>query len=215
MNNTFISNIINLIKIQKSIKICFFEDLIDKFYKLYCIHLNNKNFINELCNLYYSNNTFTNKNILYNTILPIIIKNNDSEFYKILSLYKNTDDITHKHYLIKSLSYTNNIENFIILLEQYDKLVKTQDYKTFFTNLSKNHKFQKLVIMFCITKYNNSISYERKNFLEIINKISIDVYDDNNIDLLVNFFNNIDKNEHKLIINKIKNIITLNRNIFN
>lgn len=187
-------------------KIYYLKELIEEFLEMNCIHFENKKYINIVYKIYKNNNK-----CIFTSILKTIIKYDINEFCKIYKMGIDSDIIT-KNDILYSLTHTTSEINFIYLLNNYKKVVKKQDYYSYFYSLSKNKLFQKKVIEFIMNKYNES--NEKKTFIHILCKISVNIYNENEILSVLNFLEKINSKEHFLTINKIRDILDFNTKIF-
>jgi hypothetical protein len=137
--------------------------------------------------------------------------NSDNKYFNnMITLLKQENDISIRKYIIESLSHVTNLDNFTHLINNYQDYVKEQDYISYFHYLSKNHKHQKILIDFLINIFDKN---NKKIILEIFLIIISNVYDIEYINMIDNYIQY--HNNNVLIVNKIKDVILLNKKIIN
>jgi hypothetical protein len=227
MNKTKKMEIINTIKkiiskklddyVQKLIySDCkYLELILDEIFIILAIHFENKKIINLLYNIYLSenktsleNNSFNNY-IFSKSIFRIILKYyQNKEIHNLLNLYKNYENIQIRNSIIESFEFLNNT-NFDKIFLNFKNIIKSQDYKLFFSSISKNVSNQTYIVDYWI-KNSKTISKSDEIRYSILKSICINIFSNDLIDLVKKYINQHNLEQYHLIQVKIIDILENN-----
>ena len=176
------------------------ELIINELLILFCINLEEKQFINIAINLF--KNQGDNK-IFSNSLFKIINKYNFKE--KNIILKKNLNNKTINS-IIESYEYID--KNYFKFIINNIEIIKKQNYINFFVSLSNNIILQKEIVTYY---FDNIDKLNVNNYLKenIILNMAEFVYDKILFDEIVNFINK-QNDFDKIIKNKIIEILELN-----
>jgi len=217
INTNLNNNIINLCWDTISTSNNFSEFILDNILILETIKLKNNNLIEMVKKIYdYQNNLILDSPNYYNnyylskTIFSVIIKYyQDSEIDNILNILTTCNNALIIDTIIGCFSLLND-KNFDIIFKKYHNLIKSQDYSLFFNSISKVISKQEFIIDYWIC-YNSKISTINEITFKILLNISKNIYNLKLINKLLNYLEKNINNNNKLIVNKIKDILTTNK----
>ena len=96
----------------------------------------------------------------------------------------------------------------------YNHIIKSQDYELFFWSISKICSKQDFLINYWINK-REQITHIQKIQYKILKKISLNIYNINLINKIIKYIESIYFNKHKLILDKILDILKNNKITYN
>jgi tricorn protease interacting factor F2/3 len=209
----FIKSIIKL----KNGKILYSEELLNDILVLLTIYLKDNIIINYCKDLFNKNFEIykNNKNFYLNKSLFKIINNYYPQYtIKIYNLLldenTNSDIINH---VIESFEFINMkyykqiIENELYIIHKF----KLQNYTLLFSSISRNINVQINLIKYIISKSNN-LDKNHEIFLHILQKISLNLYNKDLINIYIKFLQLIKNDKDKISYNKIFDILEINKN---
>ena len=215
IKNTFEQKILFYTKKILNTKITYTEMIIEQILLLEGLEIENNNILNVIKSIYIDNNMlFSNSQIYFTKIVyKYLMKyNQDEQIDNILSIIKNSKKITHINNAIESLHYLSD-KNFDKVFQNYKSLLKSQDYIMFFSTISKITSKQTTIINYWIDSHHTILSDDEIQY-KILKVMCYNIYNNNLINIILNY---IDKNYLKtknIIILKIKNILETNNIIY-
>ena len=193
------------------------EFVLENILTIKIIKFNDINLINMIKNMYdYQNDliikssSYFNHYYLSKIIFNVIMKYyQDTEFNYLLNILKTCSNTQIIDNIIGSFLYLND-NNFNIVFNNYSQLIKSQDYHLFFSSISKIVSKQEFIIDYWIY-YRYKISSIDEITFNILKNISKNIFDLRLIKKILNYLKLILDNKNKLIIDKIKDILTTNK----
>jgi hypothetical protein len=200
------------------------EMILDQIFIFETINIQNNDFIQLAYKIYKNqmNQVQINKdnfNFFYmgESIFKIILKyyqngkfdkGFDTEFEHIINILKTCTNVHIITNIITSLSYLND-KNFYIIFNEFENIIKSQDYVLFFSSISKNIDKQEYIINYWI---NNSEKLNCPNEikLKILQAIVYNTYNPILVNVLFDYIKLIYNNKNKLILDKIYDILESN-----
>jgi hypothetical protein len=157
-------------------------------------------------------NSFLKKNkikcFFKKTFFLGIIKNfQDDKINVILNLLKTNEEPEIITYILESFLMLND-NNFDIIFNNYKNYIKSQNYNLFFYSISKIKSKQEFLINDWFDNYN--INDNQESQLNILQKISSNIYKIELINNLLLKIKNIYSNKYKLTFDKIIDILNTN-----
>ena len=216
-----------IIKLSKNIITThpfYMEMILDQIFIFETINIQNNDFIQLAYKIYKNqmNQVQINKdnfNFFYmgESIFKIILKyyqndkfdkGFDTEFEHIINILKTCTNVHIITNIITSLSYLND-KNFYIIFNEFENIIKSQDYVLFFSSISKNIDKQEYIINYWI---NNSEKLNCPNEikLKILQAIVYNTYNPILVNVLFDYIKLIYNNKNKLILDKIYDILESN-----
>lgn len=193
----------------------FIEEFINQILILLCINLNDSKIIKLSKKLFYKSlNLYleTKKFYLSKSLFKIIINSYPKYSLLIYDLINKNITPIYINDIIDSLQYLD-LNNYNKIICNFNKNIKLQDYSLFFTSLSKNCILQKYVVDFIIN--NNHINNNKELFFKILKNIAQFTFDYNICELITNFIQKKKYENYIISINRIMDIIAINKNILN
>lgn len=193
------------------------EFVLENIFTLKAIKLEEKNLITMMYKLYLYQNelvakmpNYYDKYYLPKTIFCVVMKYyQDIEFDNLLNILNNCSNVNIIDILISSFLYLND-KNFDYIFNNYSQLIKSQDHPLFFSSISKIVSKQELVIDYWISNRDKISSIDEIQF-KIIKNISKNIFDIQLIEKINNYLNQTYVEKNKLVIEKIKDILSSNK----
>jgi hypothetical protein len=157
-------------------------ELVNTIYKLKTIYFKDNQVIEKLYQMYVNGQY---DNLTVDCIITNIVVNYPDQIEKLFDQIINNDSINNNN-LIKSLQYIDS-SNFNIFVNKFIHIIKFSDIHTFFSNVVTNSK---IVVPVVKMIYKNYKSIDEKLLHEIIQGITINLYNDQSINLMIDLINN-------------------------
>lgn len=127
---------------------------------------------------------------LHEVLFKLMIKfNNDKEIIEKIENIKNTtSDVFVRNSALWATTYSKNKEYLNNIMNNIFNNVKLQDIATFILFLSKNLLIQKEIIQFIFAEVKNNSNVTYKNFANIIERITPNIYDNELLKILKDFY---------------------------
>ena len=217
IKNNLNNQLVNLSQKLLSSSSKYSELVLENIFTLKAIKLEEKNLIIMIYKLYLYQNklsvkipNYYNKYYLPKTIFSIVMKYyQDVEFDNLLGILKTCSNVQIIDIIVSSFSYLND-KNFDYIFNDYSHLIKSQDLPLFFYSISKNVSKQEYVIDYWITNRVKVTSIDEIQF-KILKNISKNIYNIQLIEKITNYLNQIYVEKNKLVIDKIKDILSSNK----
>ena len=183
------------------------NDFIQLAYKIYKNQMNQVQINKDNFNFFYMGESIF-KIILKYYQNDKFDKGFDTEFEHIINILKTCTNVHIITNIITSLSYLND-KNFYIIFNEFENIIKSQDYVLFFSSISKNIDKQEYIINYWI---NNSEKLNCPNEikLKILQAIVYNTYNPILVNVLFDYIKLIYNNKNKLILDKIYDILESN-----
>lgn len=195
-----------------------------KYYQMVCDKILSTELIclesTELNNLYFQTYLIMLKYKNYHecyfekTLFLYVVKFHQNEqINNLIMIMTTTSNPITISKIIESFSLLND-NNFELVFNKYNHIIKSQDYELFFWSVSKIYSKQDFLIDYWINN-REQITHVQKNQFKILKKISLNIYNVNLIDKIIKYINSIYFDKHKLILDKILDILKNNKIICN
>ena len=212
LKNDLLKNIIKL----KNNKELYSEELINEILILMTIYLKDKKTIkfckkifNKNFEIYKNNKNFYLSKSLFKIINYYYPENTIKIYNLLLDTNSNSDIINH---VIESFEFVNiKFYKQIIEEETYINNIKLQNYVLLFSSISKNINIQTNLIKYIIIK-NKNLDKNHEIFLHILQKISLNLYNKDLINIYIKFLKLIKNEKDNISYNKIFDILEINKN---
>jgi hypothetical protein len=144
---------------------------------------------------------------LHEVIFKLVVKYYDENdiLSKINEIKDNSEDIFVKNSALWAITYSNNTNYLTKYMKEIFNNVKLQDISTFIYHLSKNLLIQKTVVEWIFNDIKNNSNITYKNFAQIIERITVNIYDVSLLEILQQFYlNENDSSIYAIELDKIK-----------
>jgi hypothetical protein len=190
----------------------YYQMVVDKIFCIESIYIESLTFgelIIQSYKMFYEEKKIANCYFQKTLFLSIIKYHQDEQLDNLLGILSETTDPNIISNIIESFSMLND-KNFDIIISKYKQLIKSQDYDLFFWSISKICSKQKFIINYWIKERDN-LSTNHEIQYKILKKISLNIYNLNLIDYLLNYVNSIYSIKYKLVFGKIIDVLNYNK----